>query len=180
MKKLKITIAGEVKTFDLPENGEYKCEVMEHYVPKVGDCVKVECYNLKDPHFYWFKIKKKVNDIVDFSLMVREDLEIVKGGCFLLNKNKQFYAKITPEELKAKYDEAGYDWDYDTDTIKPIKWVPKDGDKVWYLSIQLVPASFLFNEDDCFNKTLLEKGLLFPTEEECQKFADHCLKYFEK
>ena len=124
---------------------------------------------------YWFKIKKIANAIVDFSLMVREDLEIVKGGCFLLNN--KIYTKITTEELKAKYAEAGYDWDYDSDTIKPIKWMPKDGEKVWYLSIQLVPARFLFNEDDYFNKTLLEKGLLFPTEEECQKFADHCLSF---
>ena len=64
--------------------------------------------------------------------------------------------------------------------MKPLKWSPKDGVEVWYLSIQLVPARFLFDEDDYFNKTLLEKGLLFQTEEECQKFADHCLKYFNE
>ena len=85
MKQLKITINGEVKTFDLPENGEYKCEVTESYVPKEGDFVMVESNLLNKPNFYWFKVKKKVNDIVDFSLMVREDLDIVKGGCFLLN-----------------------------------------------------------------------------------------------
>ena len=42
MKQLKITIAGEVKTFDLPENGEYKCEVTESYAPKAGDCVVIK------------------------------------------------------------------------------------------------------------------------------------------
>ena len=178
MKQLKITINGEVKTFDLPENGEYKCEVMEHYVPKAGDCVMMESNLLNKPNFYWFKIKKVIDEIIDLSFMVRNDLSIQKGGFFIMN-NKQTFTQITPEELKAKYAEAGYDWDYETDTIKPIKWVPKDGDKVWYLSIQLVPARFLFNEDDYFNKTLLEKGLLFQTEEECQKFADHCMEYIK-
>ena len=36
MKKLKLTINDEVKTFDLPENGKYKCEVTETYFPKEG------------------------------------------------------------------------------------------------------------------------------------------------
>ena len=141
----------------------------------VYDCVMVESNLLNKPNFYWFKVKNVIDEIIDLSLMVREDLEIVKGGCFLLNN--KIYTKITTEELKAKYAEAGYDWDYDTDTIKPIKWVPKAGEKVWYLSIQLVPARFLFNEDDYFNKELLNKGLLFQTEEECQKFADHCWEF---
>ena len=178
MKQLKITINGEVKTFDLPENGEYKCEVTEIYEPKAGDCVKVECNNLNEPHFYWFKIKKIANAIVDFSLMVREDLEIAKGGCFLLNN--KFYTKITTEELKAKYAEAGYDWDYETDTIKPIKWIPKEGDEVWFLNAHIEPENFTFIENVNFDIILLNKGLLFQTEEECQKFADHCWEFINK
>ena len=176
MKKLKLTINGEVKTFELPENGEYKCEVTESYVPKIGDCVKVECNNLNEPHFYWFKIKKVVDEIVDFSLMVREDLNIVNGGFFILN-NKQIYTKITPEELKAKYAEAGYDWDYETDTITPIKWVPKHGDRVWFLNIYMEPVGFIFKKNNDCDEELLEKGNLFQTEEKCQKFADRCMKY---
>ena len=54
MKQLKITIAGEVKTFDLPENGEYKCEVEESYVPKKGDCVIME--NKEYNVLYWCKL----------------------------------------------------------------------------------------------------------------------------
>ena len=177
MKQLKITIADEVKTFDLPENGEYKCEVEESYVPKKGDCVMIRPtdHNI----LYWCKLTDVTTTMAYFNLLVNSRLETSKKGCFNIN-NKRIYTKITPEELKAKYTEAGYDWDYEADTIKPIKWMPKDGEKVWYLSIQLVPARFLFNEDDYFNKTLLEKGLLFPTEEECQKFADHCLSFFDK
>ena len=90
------------------------------------------------------------------------------------------YTKITTEELKAKYAEAGYDWDYDTDTIKPIKWVPKTGDEVWFMDIYMEPLYFFFDEDNRGDKRLLEKGLLFQTEEECQKFADQCWSFINK
>ena len=179
MKKLIIKIGNE--THELPYNNEvFSFEMSDKYTPKVGDCVKVECNNLSEPHFYWFKIKKIANAIVDFSLMVREDLKIAKGGCFLLNSNKQIYTKITPEELKSKYAEAGYDWDYETDAIKLLKWMPKDGDEVWYLNSIFEPVKKIFNKKDAFLKIILKKGLLFKTEEDCKNFANHCLEYFKK
>ena len=124
MKKLKITINGEVKTFDLPENGEYKCEVEESYIPKVGDCVKVECDKIFS---CWLKVKDVVNRMAYFSLAIGEDLNTLKSGGFLID-NTRIYTQITPEELKAKYAEAGYDWDYESDTITPLKWMPKNWD----------------------------------------------------
>ena len=122
MKKLKITINGEVKTFDLPENVEYKCEVEESYVPKKGDCVMIRPtdHNI----LYWCKLTDVTTTMAYFNLLVNSRLETSKKGCFNIN-NKRIYTKITTEELKAKYAEAGYDWDYDSDTINPIKWVPK-------------------------------------------------------
>ena len=176
MKKLKLTIAGEVKTFDLPKNGEYKCEVEEHYVPKVGDCVKIECRNPRNTTFYWFKIKEVVNAMVDFSLTVEEDLSIAKNGFFSIDDNR-IYTQITPEELKAKYAEAGYDWDYESDTIKPLKWVPRSGNKVWLLNSNFEPIKTIFYENNESLQTMLEKDLLFRTKAECRKFADHCMSY---
>ena len=176
MKKLKLTINGELKIFDLPENGEYKVEVEDSYIPKVGDCVKVECDKTV---FHRFKIEEIVDEFVYFSLMVRDDLNIVNGGCFIEN-NSQIYTQITPEELKAKYAEAGYDWDYDTDTIKPLKWMPKDGDEVWLANSIFKPVKSIFDKRAKYLQSMLEKGLLFKTEEECQDFCDYCLKYFEK
>ena len=173
MKQLKITIAGEVKTFDLPENGEYKCEVTETYVPTEGDCVMVE--SKESGILYWCKLTSVTTTIADFKICVNSNLEISKKGFFNINNNR-IYTKITPEELKAKYAEAGFDWDYDTDTIKPIKWVPKKGDKVWTLNIYMEPYKFTFRG----HKNLLDKGLLFPTKEECRKFADHCFEFIHK
>ena len=120
MKKLIIKIGNE--THELPYNGEeYSVEVSDKYVPKVGDCVKVEGNKIP---CYLFKVKKVSKTNVDFSLMVKEDLNIIKGGFLIMNANR-IYTQITPEELKAKYAEAGYDWDYESDTIKPLKWMPK-------------------------------------------------------
>ena len=87
MKELKLTINGEVKIFDLPENGEYKVEVVNKYVPKVGDCVKVECDNLTKTDFYWFKVKDFTNTRIDFSLAIGEDLKIFKPGIFAINNS---------------------------------------------------------------------------------------------
>ena len=176
MKQLKITIADEVKTFDLPENGEYKCEVTESYVPKAGDCVIME--NKKYNVLYWCKLTNVTSTTADFKIYVNSNLKTYKNGFFYINN--RIYTKITPKELKAKYAEAGYDWDYESDTIKPIKWVPKDGDEVWYMNSLLNPKSFIFSKKSYYDKDVLEKGLLFPTEEECQKFADHCWEFINK
>ena len=177
MKKLKLTIDGEVKIFDLPENGEYKCEVEESYVPKEGDCVMIRPtdHNI----LYWCKLRDTTNKSVFFSILVDSNLKTYENGFFFIINNR-IYTKITTEELKAKYAEAGYDWDYESDTIKPIKWVPKAGDRVWFLDIYMEPLYFIFDEDNSGDKKLLEKGLLFQTEEECQKFADHCWEFINK
>jgi len=177
MKQLKITINGEVKTFDLPENGEYKCEVTDSYVPKEGDCVMVELTDYSS--LYWCKVTDTTTTFIDFKLSVNSESVISKNGCFEKSDNR-IYTKITPEELKAKYAEAGYDWDYETDTIKPIKWIPKEGDEVWFLNAHIEPEKFTFIENVNFDIILLEKGLLFQTEEECQKFADHCWEFINK
>lgn len=184
MKKLKLTINGEVRTFDLPKNGEYKCEVEESYVPKEGDCVRVQIHPYND--FYWFKITKVTNKNAYFKKGVHtylylkkeiNNLDVIKIETFIYINDERIYTKITPEELKAKYAEAGYDWDYETDTIKPIKWMPKDGDVLWYLNIYMEVQKFIFSESGIIDRELLEKCLIFKTEEECQKFAKHCMSY---
>ena len=66
MKKLVIKIGNE--THELPYNGEvFSFEVSEKYVPKVGDCVKVECRNSNKTSFYWFKVKEFTNAMLDLS-----------------------------------------------------------------------------------------------------------------
>ena len=178
MKKLIIKIGN--KTHELPYNGEaYSVEVSDKYIPKVGDCVRMECRGLDSTNFYLLKVKEISNARIDFSLTVRRDLYILKDKFFVITNSISF-TQITTEELKAKYAEAGYDWDYDTDTIKPIKWMPKDGEEVWWLSLTHEPVNSIFDEEDEFIQLMLEKGLLFKTKEECQEFSNHCLSYLKK
>jgi hypothetical protein len=174
MKKLKLTINGEVKTFNLPENGEYKCEVEEHYVPKVGDCVKIYLKNTKYEYF------GKINQIVQKEIWL---ISVGKAGILYRNLslcydyNYIVLTQITPEELKAKYAEFGYDWDYESDTVKHIKWMPKVGDECWGLDSFLQPRILTYYNSSRWILKRLKKGLIFPTEAECQKFADHCMSY---
>lgn len=160
MKKLKLTINGEVKTFDLPENGEYKCEVVNKYVPKVGDCVKASGNVLGCATFF------KIVDI-DY------DGDIRAGSCVYLYIGKYTidlcepfflhetnFTQITPEELKAKYAEAGYDWDYETNEVKPLKWMPKDGDECWGLDSFLQPRILTYNSNSRWILKQLKKRII--------------------
>ena len=177
MKKLIIKIGNE--THELPYNGEtFSFEISEKYVPKVGDCVKI---SFKDSKFEYFgKISQIVKNEIRLKSSVNEISRVILNWSLYYDYYDMFFTQITPEELKAKYAEAGYDWAYESDTVEPIKWIPKDGDEVWYLNILYELCKTIFNEDDAVLKEMKEKGLLFPTEAKCQKFADHCLKYFDK
>ena len=178
MKKLIIKIGD--KTHELPYNNEvFSFEVSEKYVPMIGDCVKVECKNQNKTYCYWFKIKDFTKTMVDFSLVVEDNLTVSKNG-FFNRDNSRVYTQITPEELKAKYAEAGYEWDYETDSIKHLKWMPKDGDEVWALNSFFEPVKITFDMFNTFKQLTAEKDLLFPTEEKCKEFAEHCLSFHKK
>ena len=177
MKKLKLTIAGEVMTFNLPENEEYKCEVVEHYVPKVGDCVRVSGYDLECATFLKIvSINNNGNIKSEHCVDLYKGKHTIDLDDFLFVEAINF-TQITPEELKAKYVEAGYDWEYETNKVKKLKWTPKDGDRVWLLNSNFEPIKATFYENNKSLQTMLEKDLLFRTKVECQKFADHCMSY---
>ncbi len=178
MKKLIIKIGNE--THELPYNGEvFSFEISEKYVPKVGDCVKIYLNNTKYEYY------GKINQIEQKEIWLKS---VGKAGILFRNLSLCYdysyivLTQITPEELKAKYAEAGCDWDYESDTVKPIKWKPKDGDEVWVLDSFLQPRIFVCNSrnKDSWIFKQIEKGLAFQTKAECQKFADHCLQYFDK
>ena len=55
--------------------------------------------------------------------------------------------------------------------------MPKEGYEAWFLDVCMKPVKIIFSWDNDFYLELLEKNLLLQTEEDCQKFADHCMKY---
>ena len=174
MKQLIIKIGNE--THELPYNGEtFSFEVSEKYVPKVGDCVKIYLKNTKDEYC------GKINQIEQKKIWLKPE-GIYRNLSLCYDYSYIALTQITPEELKAKYAEAGYDWDYESDTVKPLKWMPKVGDECWVLDSFLQPRIFVCNGRSKYSWICkqIEKGLAFQTEAECKKFSDHCLKYFDK
>ena len=175
MKKLIIKIGNE--THELPYNGEvFSFEISEKYVPKVGDCVKIYLKNTKYEYY------GKINQIEQKEVWLKS---VGKAG--ILYRNLSLYydysyivlTQITPEELKAKYAEVGYDWNCETNEFKPLKWMPKNGDECWGLDSFLQPRVLTYNSSSRWIFKQFEKGLLFPTEAECQKFAEHCMEYIK-
>ena len=178
MKKLIVKIGNE--KHELPYNDEtFSFEISDKYVPKVGDCVMKSLDALECAVF--FKIMS-FND--DGDIKTKNCVDLYKGKYtvdlddfeFLYETN---FTKITPEELKAKYAEAGYDWDYETNEVNELKWMPKEGDTIWYLDLLLKPAKYEF-DNDIKLKMMLERNLLFPTEEKCKEFSEHCLSFHKK
>ena len=177
MKKLIIKIGNE--THELPYNGEvFSFEVSDKYVPKVGDCVKISFKETK--YEYFSKINQILPKEIRLKSAVNESSKVILNWSLYHDYPDIFLTQITPEELKAKYAEAGYDWDYESDTVKPIKWIPKKGDKVWCLNLLYEPVKITFDKNDALLQLVAEKSLLFQTEEKCKEFSEHCLKYFDK
>ena len=100
MKKLKLTINDEVKTFDLSENGECKVEVVNKYVPKVGDCVRTIVDDLGRATFF------KIGYILGvFSLFILKipSINFTSSTLFSSAKffnNACFVLQVPPKSLK--------------------------------------------------------------------------------
>ena len=177
MKKLIIKIGKE--THEFPYNDEtFTFEVSEKYVPKVGDCVKIYFKKTKYEHFG--KIRQIEQNEIRLKSAVNEISRAILNLSLFYDYRDMFFIQITPEELKAKYAEAGYDWDYESDTVEPIKWMPKPGDECWQLDIFCDPARVIFDNQFERLRLMAERGFLFQTEEKCKEFSEHCLRYFDK
>ena len=179
MKKLIIKIGNE--KHELPYNGEaVSFEVIDGYVPKVGDCIMANWGEQGCAAF--FKIVSINND---GDIKSEHYVDLHKGEYKIdLNwgwfRGTTKFTQITPEELKAEYAEAGYDWDYETNEVKPSKWMPKEGDEVWWLNSIHEPVSRIFDKDDVFCQLMAVKGFLFQTKEKCKEFAEYCLNFYKK
>ena len=175
MKKLIVKIGNE--THELPYNGEvFSFEISEKYVPKVGDCVKI--YFKTTRYEYFSKISQIVQKEIRIKSAVNEIYGVLLNLWLHYDYSDIVLTQITPEELKAKYAEAGYDWDYETNEVKPLKWMPKNRDKVYYLdNLRLEVNEVFYDNKFEIYPIMLEKGLLFKTEAECQNFVDHCMSY---
>ena len=83
------------------------------------------------------------------------------------------------EELKSKFNELGYEYNFETHTAEKLRWFPKKGETYYY------PDQFCYslyrsaiNDTDSFDKKCIELKLAFKTPEEaikCTKKMLSCL-----
>ena len=121
------------QTFNIPEG----CKVVtveqignqlitsfepEKYVPKVGDCVKMQYKTL---YFPTFCLIDKFSDGEIFAKNVWINAKKDKNDIKFENSNFIFYdsiEKITPEEFQAEFEKLGYVYDFETHTASKEKW----------------------------------------------------------
>ena len=97
-------------------------------------------------------------------------------GLVCCSKRQRTIYPATEEEKQKLFDkikEEGYEWKADTKELVKLKWKPYEGGDFWlpyYNSMMFAPTKGMFNIGR--DKSFLDKGWVFRTEEECQAFCD--------
>jgi len=144
-------------------------EAEEKYIPKVGDCVK---RRIASGYVYGV-----LNDKYDLDYCVvspdNADYYIENSwACVSLAIN----TKITPEELQAEFNKLGYEYDFETNTAKKIKWKPKEGEEYYFVEDEGLIISAVWDESHT-DISRLKINNCFKTEKDAKKFIDYLEKY---
>jgi hypothetical protein len=145
------------------------------YIPKEGDCVE-----------YWFSDRPLEKGYCILNVVGEF---VYKKGTFIgcisgkVKSNKYdnisecLFRKITPEELQAKFNELGYEYNFETHTAEKLRWFPKKGETYYY------PDQFCYslyrsaiNDTDSFDKKCIELKLAFKTPEEAIEVSKRWLQ----
>lgn len=106
----------------------------EKYVPKLGDCVRLKCRN----SMHFFEVTHSEGGFVNskFSILNNEIL-ICEDSDFVLwwlrNHEDYIYEKITPDQLQAKFNAIGYEYDFETHTASKLRWKPKVEEECFFI-----------------------------------------------
>lgn len=87
------------------------------YIPKVGDCVKIDFESFTG-FAHLSKIEKGKNY---YHAMVDDDNFLTINDWYDSNWD---YTKITPDELQAEFNKLGYEYNFETHTAKKLRWKP--------------------------------------------------------
>lgn len=126
IKKIVDSLAKEDKQW----NSDKLCIEHLKYVPKVGDCIEfgdgfgelIKATNVEST-FIVGAWRTENGKIVTTETGDRVDLS---DGKF---ENKQ----ITPEQLQAKFNAIGYEYDFETHTASKIRWKPKVEEEYFFI-----------------------------------------------
>ena len=142
------------------------------YVPKVGDCVKLDKGNI----ILYFFVENETAEYVNSKYMVVGDAiefdnDYDKFGGYLKNSYNRIYTKITPKELQSEFNKLGYEYDFKTHTANKKRWRAKLGEYYWGIAAAIEPVRY--REDNySFDNKNYKIGNYFKTEEIAQKACD--------
>jgi len=148
-------------------------EAEEKYIPKVGDCVKL----IAGIKVFFGIIREIDKDVLRFYVFFESGKICDKFfGSWRIGIVACTETKITPKELQAEFNKTGYEYDFETNTARKLRWKPKEGEK-YYLMYADGHISFFHNTLGCVDNALISLGNCFKTEEEAEKFRDYIKKY---
>ena len=140
------------------------------FEPKNGDVIV--CSNALG---YWTLIVRKMESYN----VVRHHAVLVDNGTLKINDrssytNPRYATEEEKQKLFDKLAKEGWEWDAECKELVKLKWNPKEGEQYWYpfmcTRTKYSPANTLWNT--CRDRSLIDKGWCFKTEQECQAFCD--------
>ena len=142
------------------------------YVPKVGDCVKLDKGNI----ILYFFVENETAEYVNSKYMVKGDAiefdnDYDKFGGYLKNSYNRIYTKITPKELQSEFNKLGYEYDFKTHTANKKRWRAKLGEYYWGIAEAIEPVRYR-EDNDSFDNKNYKIGNYFQTEKIAQKACD--------
>ena len=153
------------------------------YVPKVGDCVKLD----KEGVILYFFVENETDQYVNSKYTIKGDIiesdnNYNKLGGYFKNSYDRIYTKITPEELQSAFNKLGYEYDFQTHTATKRRWRAKLGKYYWGITEDIEPIEYR-EDNDSFDYRNYKIGNYFQTQEIAQQACDlflESLKEFNK
>jgi len=152
----------------------------EKYIPKKGDCVKMQYNDISVPTFCFINETENGRIFAKNAwIKAKNDFNVV------LFEDSNFFAydsieKITPEQFQSEFEKLGYVYDFETNTASKSRWRAKVGDYYFKLDSYFNPMKLQeFNDkSDALNYLNFN---YFETEEistNAAKFLKQRLKEF--
>lgn len=142
------------------------------YVPKVGDCVKLD----KEGVILYFFVENETDQYVNSKYTIKGDIiesdnNYNKLGGYFKNSYDRIYTKITPEELQSAFNKLGYEYDFQTHTATKKRWRAKLGKYYWGITEDIEPIEYR-EDNDSFDYRNYKIGNYFQTQEIAQQACD--------
>jgi len=159
-----------ITTFEAEEKAE------EKYIPKVGDCVKLKVY--EDGTAFFCCISSNGIRVNGSPYIFNNGIfnDATLGGGWRVNDSNLSFSEITPEELQAEFNKLGYEYDFETNTAKKLRWKPNTGEIYYYVGNHGRILECIFYNNMLDNQRRDFKNF-FKTEKEAEKFRDYIKKY---